>query len=338
MSDGRQFAASTEQTPASSPHSRPASSPRFRTPGAAAPTLFHQDWWLDAATGGAWDRVEVARDGQVIGVPPFVRSRRHGLTRLSMPHYARVLGPMLHLPPSKPVSRVANMCTVIADLIARLPRFDVFSQSLPPGSEAAFGFALSGWNVGQSYTFCMPPGLGQEAVLAAMDRKRRNVLRTTQAQTSVEWHYDVERFVATSHRQFAAQRRPDLHRYDEIGRIFTASQQRGRAVILSICTEAGRDAVVTILLWDDARLYFWNTARNPAISGNGTYSCALWESLQLARERGLVFDFDGFASSQAGAFLASFGVPPTVRPVVSRHGALAQMFTALKTGFRAARA
>jgi hypothetical protein len=47
---------------------------RPQSPGA---TLFHEDWWLNAAAGGHWDCVSAQRDGAVAAV--FYS--RFGLTR-----------------------------------------------------------------------------------------------------------------------------------------------------------------------------------------------------------------------------------------------------------------
>ena len=65
---------------------------RFRLDGA---TLFHEDWWLNAATGRRWDIVTVERDGVVVASMPFVLRNRFALRFLTMPPYTRTLGPLL---------------------------------------------------------------------------------------------------------------------------------------------------------------------------------------------------------------------------------------------------
>ena len=36
-----------------------------------APTIFHEHWWLDIATGGRYDRVEVVSNGKCVGWLPY---------------------------------------------------------------------------------------------------------------------------------------------------------------------------------------------------------------------------------------------------------------------------
>ena len=306
---------------------------RAQTPGVilslAGGTIFHEPWWLDAATTD-WQQVEVAWDGTVVGWLPFAVTRRYGSARLEMPPYARVLGPVLNLPSSKPVTRFASVRSVVAALIAKLPRHNTFIQVLPPGSEQGIAFALSGWTVEETYTFRVAPGVSLDAAWEAMSQKTRNVLRTAQSRMVVEQHGDLDRYIALSRMQFQQQGRADRHRYDVLSRVFAACAGRGRSMILTARDERGRDAASATLLWDDEALYFWTAARDPATAGNGAYSLLVWEALRLALERDLAFDFDGFAPPAAGLFVASFGGAPVVRPRVIHQAFLPRLYALAK--------
>ena len=291
----------------------------------AGGTIFHEPWWLDAATAD-WQQVEVAWDGTVVGWLPFAVTRRYGSAKIGMPPYARVLGPVLNLPPSKPVTRFANVRSVVAALIAKLPRHDTFNQVLPPGSEQGVAFALSGWTVNETYTFRVAPSVSLDAAWDAMSQKTRNVLRTAQSHMVAEQHGDLDRYFALSRMQFQQQGRADRHRYDVLSRVFAACAGRGRSTILTARDERGRDAASATLLWDDEALYFWTAARDLTTAGNGAYSFLVWEALRLALERDLTFDFDGFSSPASGLFLASFGAAPVVRPQVIHKTFLPRLY------------
>ena len=295
----------------------------------AGATIFHEPWWLDAATPD-WQQAEVAWDGTVVGWLPFAVARRYGSARLEMPPYARVLGPVLNLPSSKPVTRFANVRSVIAGLIARLPQHDSFMQVLPPGSEQGVAFVLNGWTVEENFTFRVAPTVAPEAVLEGMGQKTRNVLRAARSRMVVEQHGDLDRYIALSQRQFRQQGRANRHRYDVLSRVFAACVARDRSTILTARCEDSRDAASAVLLWDDETLYFWTAARDLEAAGNGAYSLVIWEALCLALERGLTFDFDGFASPASGIFLASFGGVPMVRPRIVHQSFLPRVYTLAK--------
>ncbi len=303
--------------------------PRIEAAPPASGTIFHEEWWLEAACPGAWGCAEVVWDRTLAGRLPYAVERRHGTTRLVMPRYTRVLGPMLALPPSKPVTWRANACAVVADLIARLPHHDSFRQSLAPEAGTAFAFLLQGWTVAESYTFQFAQGIDAATAWEGMDQKTRNVVRAARRRMEVERHADLGRFVTLARKQFARRGRRDEHDYAALERLAGASLDRERAMILTAC-DSVKDAASAILLWDAGTLYLWNAARDPEVAGNAAFSFLVWEALSVALGRGLTFDFDGFASPRSAAFLLSFGGEPKVRPVVLRRGVVTRAYDAAK--------
>src|ERR1700682_270055 len=60
-----------------------------------APTIFHEEWWLNAATGGDFDVAEASAGGRTVGRLPFQLTRRLGLKMIRMPHLTYFLGPAI---------------------------------------------------------------------------------------------------------------------------------------------------------------------------------------------------------------------------------------------------
>jgi hypothetical protein len=44
-----------------------------------APTIFHEDWWLNAEANGDYDVAEVLNGGHVVGRLPYRVTRRFGM-------------------------------------------------------------------------------------------------------------------------------------------------------------------------------------------------------------------------------------------------------------------
>ena len=285
------------------------------------PTIFQEEWWLDAASGGRWERVDVGVGSGARAWLPFTRERIHGAVQLAMPPYTRTLGPSFSMPPSKPVTRIDSMRSLVGEMIRRLPRHDLFRQVLPPGAhEEALAFALNGWTVGTEYTFCIGAATSPHEPWGAMSQKTRNLVRTAGRYYEVEWHREIGRLVALSRSQLEAKRATNHHRYAAMSRAFEAARARGCAAVASALDDRRREAAAVALVWDANAVYLWNTARNPAESGSGALSLLVWEACKMAHARGLTMDLDGFASPAAGRFVASFGGTPTPRPVVTRKG------------------
>jgi hypothetical protein len=282
-------------------------------------TIFHQEWMLDAASSGRWEQVELMRDGLRIAHMPFLRQRRLGTTRLLMPRYIRVLGPVLNLPDSKPVTLLANASKTIAELMGKLPPHAFFRQSLPPEFDYSTAFVMAGWNVHQDYTFRVLPGSSESTVLKNMHWRTRSHIRQSQQEMEVRQHGNLDLFNSLARDQAEALRRPSHHRFDLIEKIVQQATARGCATILTASTDADPNAGTAILLFDDHVLYFWQAARRVQ-TGNRAYTRLLWEAFRLAMSRNLTFDLDGFYSPSASNYLAAFGATPVARPWVNYYG------------------
>ena len=293
-------------------------------------TLFQEDWWLEQASGGRMEQVEVRWDGKVVGRLPFVRHKSKGMTRLLMPAFTRTLGPTFDLPPSGPVRRRENICRVVSELVANLPPHDRFHQYLDPGDESALAFSLAHCTVGQHFTFRVDAAQDQEQLWNIMDRNTRRNIRAAAKQHHVIQHADIERFIGLSlvdrpegknHNDFAAVRR-----------LFAACRARQQATILSVLNANDRDVASAVLVWDARALYFWVVARDRAIGGPGANSVLLWEAVKVAQSMGKTFDADSYATANSARFIMTFALHPVVRPSIihlSRAGCAFEAFKAI---------
>src|ERR1700744_4662080 len=91
----RQAAAVLNLSKASHVVDQPSSAPSPKFPVA---TIFHEPWWLSAASDGAYEEVVVSSDNKIVGRLPYLRLRKFGWqTALVMPAMTHVLGPSLSL-------------------------------------------------------------------------------------------------------------------------------------------------------------------------------------------------------------------------------------------------
>ncbi|HEY8549021.1 MAG TPA: GNAT family N-acetyltransferase [Vicinamibacterales bacterium] len=304
-------------------------SPGLRPPRGR--TIFQEDWWLDAASNGAAETVRVSWEGMSVAALSFVRTRRYGLRRLVMPPYTRTLGPVFTLPPAKAAHHFANVRRATADLLAQLPPYDICYQLLRPSDESALAFALAGADVASRFTWRVDPGDPLPVVFDRIAPRIRRLIRACERTCTVESHLEFERF----RRVCLRDRGPDETRHDfaTMERIFQACAGRDCTRILTVVGANGTDLASAILVWDGEAAYYWNVARDREHSGGGANSLLLWSAIRFAHDRNLVFDFDGYKGSRAGAFLALFGVTPAIRPAVVLSRGLGRVALAAQSVF-----
>lgn len=297
-------------------------------PERSSRTLFQQDWWLEAASGGKLEQVEVVWEGLLVGRLPFMRQKSKGMTRLVMPPFTRTLGPLLDLPASGPIRHRENICRVVGQLLAKLPAHDRFHQYLDPADESALAFSLAHCTVGQHFTFRVDAAQDHTQLWAVMDRNTRRNIRAAAKEHQVVQHTDIDRFIAVSLRD-----RPEGENHNDFGavrRLFEACQVRRQATVLAVLNAEGRDAASAVLVWDARVLYFWLVARDRAVAGPGANSLLLWEAVKFAQSSGKTFDADSYATAKSARFIMTFALRPVPRPSIVHLSRAGRAFETIK--------
>ena len=296
-------------------------------------TLFQQDWWLQAASLGRFETVEVKWDAITVGLLSYMPRKLFGIfSDLRMPPFTRTLGPVLNLPPSNPTRHMMNMRRVIGELVAKLPPHDRFHQILDPCDLTPFGFALAGFAVEQNFTFRIPPDIRTESLFAAIDPATRRLIKAGSKKLMIDEHCDLDRFMRVAALdRLANGRRNDFLDFGPVRHLFEACSARGQTMILTAVDQHGADLASVILVWDSRVLYYWLPQRDRAQSGGGANAFLLWKSAKFALRKSLTFDFDGYASLGTARFLSSFGVPHLARPTIM-HRSLRGAFWQIARG------
>ena len=235
--------------------------------------IFQQRWWLETASHGRIETVEVRWDAVIVGRLDFYRSRRFGLVTLGMPPYTRTLGPVLTVPGTSPATRLLNTNRVVSGLVAALPSHHSFFQLLDPDDSTPFAFVMAGYAATQQFTFRVPAGTNPALLWSNLASPTRRLIRRAQDVLTATCHLDLERYVALTGRDHAAP--SSTHDFAILRDLFDQARQRDCVAILSAVTKDGTDAASVILVWDDHVLYYWLPQRDKRQSCNGacTVSC-----------------------------------------------------------------
>jgi hypothetical protein len=281
-----------------------------------APTIFHEHWWLDAATGGAWQAAEVRHQDKLVGWMPYVLSRRRGFDVSVMPPLAHLLGPVIDEGNGSSNKRWLRRLDVLAELVEQLPRVGHFSQTCHPGVTDVLGFQACGFDSSVQFSAEIPPS-DAETAWRGMRDKTRNVIRRAQDAGRVERLVDPDAFAAFYQRNLAAAGQRSYIDTDRLRPLYEAARSRDQAAMFSVRDEQGAPVAAVFYVWDRSRLWYFLSSRSAGEAGNGAVSLLVWEGIQEAGRRGLVFDFDGIASPGAARFFAGFGAQ--VRPRLAVH-------------------
>jgi len=165
-------------------------------------SLFHEYWWLEAATAGRFLEVRVRHGDHLAGRLPFCVVKRNGLRHLCMPDFTHVLGPLVNSGDGKQQTRMMNRLSTVESLIKRLPPFDSFNivtdASLDDGLTAVDGLAFQshGFRVGYQFTFHLDCRADLKILQAGMESRVRQNIRRAEERFAVETVDDPHRFIS----------------------------------------------------------------------------------------------------------------------------------------------
>jgi hypothetical protein len=295
-----------------------AKSPIRRPPGA----LFHEDWWLLAATGGRYHEVTVGSGSSIVGRLPFVIRKRMGFTELRMPPFTHVLGPAVESGPGKYQTRISHRMSIIRRLIDQLPKFDYFKQALDSSISDGLAFQDRGFRVSVNYTFEIDCSRNLEEIWSAMHFKVRQHIRRAKEKFSVVSVTDPNEFLHFYMTNLQKLRRTTLIEFATFPDAFLQSQTRDSGEILCARWPDGKPAAMVYLVWGHGTMYYLLSTRAHDRGDNGSVNLLIWSALKRAHQRGLLFDLDGVSTTGTARFLSGFGGQLKTRLIVERSALL----------------
>jgi hypothetical protein len=287
-----------------------------RSRSAVVPTVFHEDWWLEAATEGNYSVVEVTTGGRLVGRLPFVLRRRSGLRGIWTPPLTHFLGPGVDDGDGSNNSRFLRRLEITRALILKLPPASWQCIRCHRGTTDVIVFQEQSFKTYAQFTYEIRPGPIQE-LWQQMRDKTRNVIRRAQERFTVGELEDADEFVRLYESHLTARHIQNTLDLETARRVARAALDRNRGRILAARNEKNEIVSANFCAWDDTSSFYVACTRNES-AGNGTASLLVWEAIQHAAGKGLVFDFAGLGTRGSVLHYAGFGGTVSTRFVAVR--------------------
>ena len=287
-------------------------------------SLFHEPWWLSAATGGRYEELVIKQGDDIVGRLHYVRTRLGPFHILRMPRFTHLLGPVVDAGTGKPQTRLIRRLSITRALIDQLPPHSHFRHCLDPslddGLAIADGLAFQdrGFTVTPQYTFQINCRKSSEELWTAMHFKTRQHVRRAEEKYVVRSVDDPHHFIKFYLRNIQASGRSNQLDFKDFPTLFSECRSRKRGEILSALAPDGSPVAMTYLVWSDRIMYYLLSTRAPDEGASGSVNFLIWHAMKQAGQLGLVFDLDGVYTSGAARFLSGFGGEIKTRLVIQR--------------------
>ena len=270
------------------------------------PTIFHEAWWLDKATAGRYQQVEVSLGGVPVGRLPYLKFRERGLTSIGMPTLTHFLGPAIDYGSGNSTTQQLRGLSIVGDLLAALPKVSggVWIK-LHGGITDTIAFQEAGFRTDVQFTTEIAPDT-EEALWGRMRDKTRNVIRRAQERFTIREETDPERFLAFYVDNLRQRKLDNTYDMSCVRAVINECLRHRQGKIRVALDDCGVYNSAIITVWDTKTQYYLMSTRSRD-AGNGATSMLLWDAIKSAAENDLVFDFDGARHGADAKFFAGFG-------------------------------
>ena len=284
-------------------------------PDPLLPTVFHNSWWLEAASGGDYKVAEFRMDNRVVGrLPYIVRRKRTGHVLCTMPELCDELGPAIDGGSGKAVNRTARIRSIADELAGQLDEYANIRHRLHSATEDAFAFMDRGCNVTADFTSRIYPA-PEDSIWKAMRDKTRNVIRKAEKEMNSPSWISPDEFARFYSANLHARGHSNVH--CRIKEITAAAMEKGCGTPRGI-RKNGELTAAVFVPFDSRKSWLLLTSRTPD-SCNGAVSLLIWDAIREASAASRTFDFDGITTAGSRLFYGGFGGVTAPRLLVSRH-------------------
>jgi hypothetical protein len=269
--------------------------------------LFQEPWWLNACAPGKWEEVTVTKNSQVVGRLPFVRRVHRGLTILGMPQLTQYLGPWIRPAEGKYANILSSEKDILEQLIAALPRFDLFHQNFAPDLENWLPFYWSGFSQTSRVTYRISDLSNLEAVWKETKENIRTDVRKAEKLLKVRDDLGLEKFLEVNSKSFKRQDMEVPYTDAYVRAIDKACQERKQGKMLFAEDAQGRIHAVAYIVFDSRLAYYILGGGDPELRNSGAHSFLMWEAIKFSASVSKAFDFEGSQIQSVERFVRAFG-------------------------------
>jgi hypothetical protein len=287
------------------------------------PTVFHEEWWLDAATGGRYSIAEVQAGNKTVGRLPYLVRSRFGLKGIWTPPVTYFLGPGLDEGEGSPNNRFLKRMDITRELIAKLPKSSWECIRCHAGIKDMIAFQEQRFRTYVQFTHEISPA-PTELLWQQLRNKTRNVIRRAREQMTIEEIGDPEEFIRAHKNNLAAEGESDSLDMDACRKVLTSALAHKQGRIIASRDAEGKITAANFCAWDNATSYYVLSTRSRD-AGNGATSLLIWEAIQQAVSRGLTFDFAGLGTKGSVLLYSGFGATVAPRFVALRSSGFARL-------------
>ena len=278
-----------------------------------------QPWWLDAVCAGKeWD-VLFAQDeeGKIIGAMPYLLRKRAWFRYILMPQMSPTGGIWVTPEITADKWKTAEVCRKISEQLGQLNLAYYYQQYLP-GSLCVDAMTALGFKAKERVTYRIDDLSDLDKLIDSFSKNKKRQLQKALS-LHAEKTMEVEEFYRLHSAWLKARNRKISYSREFLLVLERKARRLGQCQILSVCNADGQPYAAAFLVWDTHYMYYLIPAYDSAFSDSGAGALLALEAMKLAREKKVLFDFEGSMERGTAKHYKQFGSKPVTYYGVEKY-------------------
>ena len=272
--------------------------------------IFMQAWWMDAVCAGKeWD-VLLAEDseGQILGAMPYLLRKRAWFKFIVMPQQTQIGGIWVDSQVTGDKWKTAEVCRMLKEQLDSMGLAYYYQQYLP-GSLCVEAMRGLGFTTKERVTYRVEDLSDLDAVIDKFSKNKKR-----QLQKALSLHadrtMDIEDFYRFHCQCLATRKRKISYSREFLLVLERKARRLGQSTVLCIRNADGEPYAAAFLVWDKKYMYYLIPAYTPAYKDSGAGALLVLEAMKMAREKQVMFDFEGSMDKGVAKHYQQFGSTP----------------------------
>jgi len=270
--------------------------------------LFQEDWWLDIATDGRWNKLSVATGLGTVHLIFGLRSRYGALKEIYAPPLSPYNG--LYIDANRTLTRSEQynlLGTAIPNLIEQLPRHGRFKLNMSPEFEWWSPFYWAGFNQHTRYTYLLNNIKDHEQCWSGFNSNTKRNIRKAGKKITVSSCSDTSTLYSLFSKTMKHQGIQPGYPPSLVENLYEEIKRRNVGTVLTGHDEQGNAHCSLLLVWDDHYGYYLSGGTDPDLRSSGAMPLLMWHAIKHASQFVDTYNFEGSMQKGIDQFLRGFG-------------------------------
>ena len=272
------------------------------------PLIFQTPLWLDAVVGDEnWEVILSFKGTQIVGAMPYVTSQKFGLKQITLPLLTFYMGPIILFPNDlSSENKLSFKRKVISDIVLQIPKTDRFITQTDFEFDYWLPFYWKGFEQTTRYTYTLNTDAELDTIFSKFKPSIRKSIKKAKPNFKIQYGKNAIAVYDLYASDYKRKKLDTSFTKTDIDRIDKALAPTENRVIIEAFDKNNKVIAAYYLLLDKTYLHYIFGAVDEKYRDSGVMSLIMWNAIQLAKSRGLKFNFGGSMNKNIEQFFTGF--------------------------------